>query len=135
MQANKLTESLSVAGQIAPDDVAAIAAAGFKTIINNRPDGEKPGQPASDAVRAAAEAAGLAYHINPLVPGGLTPAIVAEQGRLLREAEGPVLAHCASGNRSTILWALCNPDGLDADERIRRAAEVGYDIAGLRPNL
>ena len=54
-------DSISVAPQIQPEDIAAIKAAGFVAVVNNRPDEEQEGQPDGDAIRAAAEAAGLTY--------------------------------------------------------------------------
>ena len=132
MQANRLTEKHSVSGQIEPSDVGAIKAAGFTAIICNRPDGEAPGQP---TIAAAAEAAGIAFHANPMVGGTLPGEIVEKQGEILRGADAPVLAYCASGRRSTALWMLSNPDQLDADERLRRAEEAGYDLEMLRPQL
>ena len=135
MQANRLTEKHSVSGQIEPSDVGAIKAAGFTAIICNRPDGEAPGQPTIAQVAAAAEAAGIAFHANPMVGGTLPGEIVEKQGEILRGADAPVLAYCASGRRSTALWILSNPDHLDADERLRRAEEAGYDLEMLRPQL
>ena len=40
MIGRKVTETLSVSPQIQDQDVAAIAAAGFRAILCNRPDGE-----------------------------------------------------------------------------------------------
>jgi uncharacterized protein (TIGR01244 family) len=135
MQANRLTEKHSVSGQIEPSDVEAIKAAGFTAIICNRPDDEMVGQPKMANVAAAAEAAGLAFHANPMAGGTLPGEIVEKQGEILRGTDAPVLAYCASGRRSTALWMLSNPDALDADERLRRAAEAGYDLEMLRPQL
>lgn len=135
MKANKLTDRLSVAGQIEPADVAEIKAAGFTAIICNRPDGEGETQPTSSEVGAAASEAGLPYHYNPLVPGELTPEIIAKQGEVLKSAEGPVFAYCGSGMRASMLWALANPEGLDVETRIARAAAVGYDLEPLREKL
>ena len=135
MQAKKLTDTLSVAGQIAPVDVTAAKAAGVTTIICNRPDGEAADQPAADAIRAAAEAADIAFHHNPITPGNPTPDAVRRQGELIKDADGKVLAYCGSGQRATVLWMLANPGGLSADERIACAADAGYDLAQLRPKL
>ena len=135
MQANRITDKYSASGQIEPSDVEAIKNAGFTAIICNRPDGEAPGQPTIAEVAAAAEAAGIAFHANPMAGGTLPGEIVEKQGEILRGANAPVLAYCASGRRSTALWMLSNPEGLDADERLRRAAEAGYDLEMLRPQL
>lgn len=135
MQPNTITTNYSVAGQIQPADVDAVRELGFGTIICNRPDGEAPGQPAAAEIEAAAGAAGLAFHYNPLVPDRMTQDNVSTQGELASSAEKPVFAYCASGRRSTMLWMLANPEGLSADERIDCANAAGYDLAGLRPNL
>ena len=135
MQANRLTEKHSVSGQIDPSDVEAIKAAGFTAIICNRPDDEMVGQPKMAEVAAAAEAAGLAFHANPMAGGTLPGEIVGKQGEILRGTDAPVLAYCASGRRSTALWMLSNPEELDADERLHRAAGAGYDLEMLRPQL
>lgn len=135
MDHKKLTDRLAVCGQISPEDVKNIEAAGYKTIICNRPDGEKPEQPAAAEIRQAAEAAGIAFHHNPISPDNVTPEAVAEQGRLLSECEGPALAYCGSGKRATVLWALANPEGKSVDDRLRCAAEAGHDLEPLRPRL
>ena len=106
MEIRPLTENYSVAPQIAPDDVAAIAGAGFRTIVCNRPDGEQPGQPPVDAVRAAAEAAGLEFRYIPVVSGSITDENVTEMAAALQEAPSPVLAYCRSGTRCANLYGL-----------------------------
>ncbi len=131
----QLTPSLSVASQITEAEVADLAAEGFKTIINNRPDGEVPGQPPGAAIEEAAKRAGLAYHFQPVVSGHLTEDDVAAFGDTLDAAEGPVLAFCRSGTRCTMLWALSESRRQDADGLVATAAEAGYDLTGLRPVL
>ena len=131
----QLTSSLAVASQIAEDEVAALAAQGFTTIINNRPDGEAPGQPSAAAIEEAAERAGLAYHFMPVISGRMTEDDVAAFGEALEAADGPVLAFCRSGTRCTVLWALSESRHPDADAIIAMAANAGYDIAGLQPAL
>ena len=99
------TEHFATAPQISPQDMAAIAAHGFHTVINNRPDGEGgPDQPTSQAMAQAAQAAGLAYHYLPVISGQITPEQVAEFAALVNTAPGPVLAFCRSGARSTNIW-------------------------------
>jgi uncharacterized protein (TIGR01244 family) len=102
-----LSDTVAAAGQIAPADLPAIAAHGFKTVINNRPDGEGgPAQPASEELRRAAEAAGLGYVHLPVVSGQLTPDQVTGMAVALREAKGPVFAFCRSGARTEHLFRL-----------------------------
>lgn len=130
-----LDESTLVSCQIAPEDVAQAAAEGVSLIVNNRPDGEEPGQPSGAEIAAAAEAAGIAYRHIP-VAGGLAPDQVAAMGDALAGAEGKVLAFCRSGTRSTYLWALARASaGSDGAEIMARAAAAGYDLSPLRNYL
>ena len=130
----RLDDNASVAPQLAPEDLAAVKAAGFVAVVNNRPDDEEPGQPSSLAVQHAAAAAGLAYTALP-VGHGFTHAQVAAMGEALA-ADGPVLAFCRSGTRSTYLWALARAAaGDDPDALAIKAAAAGYDLAPLRPLL
>ncbi|SDA27261.1 TIGR01244 family sulfur transferase [Sphingomonas sp. NFR15] len=132
----KMDDSVSVAPQITPEDVADIAAAGFVAIVNNRPDGEDPGQPEGAAVRAAAEAAGLAYTEIPVTQAGFSHPQIDAMVQALEEAGGPVLAFCRSGTRSCNLWALAQAkQGRDPDVLIAKGREAGYDLNGLRPLL
>jgi uncharacterized protein (TIGR01244 family) len=132
----RLTEAVSVAGQIEPADMAAAASAGFTHVINNRPDGEEYGQPACADMRAAAAAAGLGYTAIPIDHRGFDQAQVAAMAAALDAAPGPVLAFCRSGTRSANLWALAEAKrGSDPDTIIAAAASGRYDVTGLRATL
>ena len=89
-----------VAGQIRPEDMAEIAAAGVTLIVNNRPDFEEPGQPTSEEIRGAAEAVGLAYRDIP-VSGAIAPHQAEAAAEALEQAGGKALFFCRSGTRST----------------------------------
>ncbi|MEL7030031.1 MAG: sulfur transferase domain-containing protein, partial [Pseudomonadota bacterium] len=65
-QFRTLAPDFAVAPQISQQDVAAAAADGVVLIVNNRPDGEEPGQPAGAEIEAAARAAGVAYAAIPV---------------------------------------------------------------------
>ena len=54
---------------------------------------------------------------------------------MIAGSAGPVLAHCASGKRATMLWALANPEAMDADERMDRAGKAGHDLSDIRHRL
>jgi uncharacterized protein (TIGR01244 family) len=130
-----IDEQVLVAGQILPGDAAAAAALGVTMIVNNRPDGEEPGQPAGAEVEAAARAAGLGYVHLP-VAGGIAPGQAEAMAAILDAAEGKVLAFCRSGTRSTYLWALARAlQGADGDALAAQAAAAGYDLSPLRPYL
>ena len=129
-----VTEDFAVSPQIAPADVAAAADRGFALIINNRPDGEAPDQPANAAIEAAARAAGLAYLYLPVV-GRASPEQIVAMGEAIDAGGGKTLAFCRSGARSITTWALAQ---LAAEKRGREAlialgAGAGYDVsAALR---
>ena len=133
MQLHPLSKDLSVTTQIAVADIAALAAQGFRSIINNRPDAEEAGQPTSATLAAAAKQAGLDYRHIPVVPGQLQDAQVTAFAAALADLPGPVLAFCRTGTRSSTLWALQATGSADAILETARAA--GYDLSGLRPRL
>jgi uncharacterized protein (TIGR01244 family) len=112
--------------------VAEAARLGFKTIINNRPDGEAPGQPTSAEVEAAAKAAGLNYLHIPVV-GGPTPAQIEAERQALAQTPGPVLAYCRSGTRSIVTWSLgqAHSGAKSRQELVSLGAAAGYDLSGV----
>jgi uncharacterized protein (TIGR01244 family) len=125
----RLDETMWVAGQIGADALASLAARGIRTVINNRPDGEEPGQPPSAEIEAAAQAAGLDYRHIP-VSGGFSEAQVEAMAQALEA--GPTLAFCKSGTRSTFLWALARARrGDEAEALVAKAAEAGYDLSPI----
>lgn len=134
-----LTPGFAVAGQLRPEDMATAAAQGYVLVINNRPDGEEPGQPSAEAMAAAAQAAGLDYHYIPLRGGGLTMDHVSQTEAVLAQGKGPALAYCRSGMRSATLWALAQAKtGADPQALITQAAQAGYDltpVAGLMEQM
>jgi len=132
----RIDDRISVAPQITPWDVSEIVRAGFVAIVNNRPDDEEPGQPDSAEIRAAAEAAGLAYTAIPITHAGFSHPQVEAMVAALDAAGGPVLAYCRSGTRSCNLWALASAKaGGDPAELVTKGAGAGYDLSGIRPLL
>jgi sulfide:quinone oxidoreductase len=133
LQPKRLTDALSVAPQLEPDDVVAAAAQGYRSLINNRPDGEADDQPASAAIETVARQAGLAYRYLPVVSGQLEDAQAQAFAAALETLPGPVLAFCRTGTRCASLWAL-QARG-DADAVLATARVAGYDLTALRPRL
>lgn len=130
----RLNDNAAVAPQIDPADLPAIKAAGFATVINNRPDDEEPDQPRGDTIRAATQAAGLRYVAVPFAGGQLTPQVLAAMAEAMEH--GPVLAFCRSGTRSCNLWALAGAlRGDDPVTMVDQAATAGYDLSALRSSL
>ena len=101
------SDQFGTIGQIEPSHLAEIAAQGYKSVINNRPDGEGgPDQPTNASIQAEAEKLGLNYAYLPVIPSAINVDQVREMARLLRTMPGPVLAFCRSGARSTNLYQL-----------------------------
>ncbi len=119
----------SVAGQIAPADIAGIKAQGFQTIICNRPDGETWGQPDFDGIATAARLAGMQVAHLP-ISGGVGGADVIAFNNMLRDMPAPVLAYCRSGMRCMTLWACTQArDGVAIDDILTQAEAAGYDLS------
>jgi uncharacterized protein (TIGR01244 family) len=135
MDIRSLTDSYAVTPQITTEDVADIAAAGFTTVICNRPDGEIPTEYQAAAIRAAVEGAGLSFVVNPVIGGAITMENVTAQGAAIAGSTGPVLAYCASGNRSSIVWALSQAGKRPTDELIGIPARYGYMLEPFRPTI
>ena len=135
MDIRALTPTYAVSPQIEPGDLPAIKAAGYTTIIDNRPDGEIPPHLHTPVMQQAAEALGLTFIANPVIGGALTQDNVDAQRAAIDGATGPVFAYCASGNRSSVVWALAHAGDLPTDDLIGIPARFGYQLEHLRPTL
>lgn len=105
MEYRQIDDNYAVAPQIAMTDVALIKAAGYRSVICNRPDNEDPGQPAHADIQKAVEDAGLQFRWIPVISGQMTQQNVADQAAALDELPAPVFAYCRSGTRCTNLYA------------------------------
>ena len=102
-----LTEKLAIAGQLTADQLQEISAAGFKSVICNRPDFEGgPAQPTAESMRQAASTLGLQFAYLPVSPYGGTPEEAMKMGELMGQLPTPMLAYCASGGRCMGLIGL-----------------------------
>jgi uncharacterized protein (TIGR01244 family) len=128
----QLDDRTMVSGQIAPEEVAGLAEHGITVIVNNRPDGEEPGQPLAADIEAAAADAGIPYHFVPIIRG-IGPADVEEMQKALRETgDGKLLAFCRSGRRSAFACALAHrEDGASREEVEERLNAAGFDPAPI----
>jgi len=135
LEIRPIVPGFAVAPQIEPEDMAELAAMGYRTVINNRPDSEVDPYFAHQAMAAAAKAAGLGYYRLPYVPGALSDALIDDFAAALAAAEQPVLAYCRSGTRSSHLWALAEAPHRPLAEIVSAAAAAGYDLHDLLPDL
>jgi sulfide:quinone oxidoreductase len=127
-----LAPGLTAAGALNAADIEALAASGVKTIVNNRPDNEDPGQLPADAARTLCAAHGIAYHHIPFVGAMLSAADIDAFEAVLKSGPRPVVAHCRSGTRSTMIWALTRMRaGDDPAALVALGARNGVDISAL----
>lgn len=135
MDIRQLTPDFAVSPQIDPTDVPQIAAAGFKTVICNRPDQEVPVELGFETMKIAVEAAGLTFINLPTTHQTLSLDMAQHQAHLVDDAGGPVLAYCASGTRSSIIWSFGMAGRLSTDEIISATTKAGYQLGQMRPQL
>jgi uncharacterized protein (TIGR01244 family) len=129
----QLDEKTLVGGQISAADMEELKRHGVTMIVNNRPDGEDPGQPTSREICLAAEAAGIAYRHVPIVRGMGPTDIEAMRDAMHEADEGKLLAYCRSGNRSTLAWAVAKrEDGAKREELEACAEAAGFSLAPIQ---
>lgn len=131
MDIRKIDDSISVAPQIQPQDMAELSKLGFQAVICNRPDGEAGDQPDQAVMAEAAANAGIEFRFLPLAPGQLTAQLIEDFGAAAEDMPGPVLAYCRSGTRSATLWALSQSGKQRPAEILRKAADAGYDLGNI----
>jgi sulfide:quinone oxidoreductase len=135
MEIKKISPFLSVSPQIYPGHMERLAALGFKTLINNRPDNETDDQPLVEELVVEAARHGMVLISIPVIPGGLSEQNVREFGQEMGRVKGPVLAYCRSGMRSTSLWALHEARHMDSATIINFASTIGYDLSSQKEHL
>lgn len=131
MNTAQLTPDFHVATQIKVEDIAALKDAGFTHIICNRPDFESAPEDAPDLIGAAARKAGLGFSNIPFMPSGIRPEDIADQAK----PTGKVLAYCASGTRSAILWALSQAGKQPTDDILATMSSAGFPMEQIRGQL
>lgn len=133
MELRALTPRYSVSPQIAPEDMPAIAAAGFTTVICNRPDSEVPAELQAAAMHAAAQAVGLKFEVLELSHQTLTPDNAARQRAMIEASDGTVLAYCRSGTRCAVIWSLDQLTEVPLAEVMARTEAAGYNLSSYLP--
>ena len=129
----KLNDAVSVSPQLQLDDVTALAKAGFKSIICNRPDSETGEHPSSAAVAEAAEKSGLQFAYVPAISGAITDQDGEKMAAALAKLPAPTLAYCRSGARSTKLTDMARTASKAASSPATRfnVVIVGGGSAGI----
>jgi sulfide:quinone oxidoreductase len=132
----QLETEVFVAPQLIEADFAEVAARGFRSVVNNRPDGEAPDQLPQAQAAAAALRHGLQYRYLPVENLNVTDEdVVIAYARLMDDLPGPILFYCRSGTRCTILWAQVAAPRLGVARTMEIASKAGYDLEVLRERL
>jgi sulfide:quinone oxidoreductase len=132
----QLEPSVFVAPQVAEADFAEIAARGFRSVVDNRPDGEAADQLPNQRAEAAARAHGLRFRYDPVANAEVTGEdAVGKFARAMAELPGPILFYCRSGTRCTILWAQASVRRLGVERTLEIAARAGYNLDAIREEL
>ena len=132
----KLSDSIFASPQIGLAEVAEAADQGIAVIVNNRPEDESDDQTPGAEIEAAAREKGMDYVAIPVTHAGFSESQVKAMAEALDRADGPVLAYCRSGTRSTLLWSLAQASkGADPDALAAQAAQAGYDLSPVRQLL
>jgi sulfide:quinone oxidoreductase len=132
----KLDPQVSVSPQLVAADFAEAAARGFRSVVNNRPDGEAADQLPNAEAAALAQRHGLEYRYQPVRNVNVTDDdVVAAFERLLDELPAPILFYCRSGTRCTTLWTQVSAPRLGVDAALQTAREAGYNLEPLRDTL
>jgi sulfide:quinone oxidoreductase len=127
----KINDDITVSPQITAADLPGIAAAGYRSIICNRPDGEGADQQTFDEIDAAAREAGLVARYLPVVSGKVQDGDAEAFGTAMRELPGPAFAYCRTGTRSATLWSLSQSKALTPPQILAATKAAGYDMAGV----
>lgn len=133
MDLREITPRYFVSPQLTAADMPAIAAAGFTTVICNRPDSEVTEDLQAATLRAAAEAAGLRFKVLELVHQTLTPENAVLHRQLVEAGGDKVLAYCRSGTRSSVIWAIGQIGAIGLDGVLARTQAAGYRLDSYMP--
>lgn len=135
MEPKKISDHLSVSQQLALTEIGEVAAAGFRSIIVNRPDGEGDDQPTFAEVEAEARSAGIEAHYLPVSPGKISDADVDAFAKAIGTLPTPILGFCRTGTRTTTLWALSQARSKEIHEILATGKSAGYDLSGVAARI
>lgn len=135
LKISRLSETLSVCGQVSADDVQAIADLGFKHVICNRPDGEADAQPSADSIQVAFAKFDIGFYRVFVEAGSMSSAVVDEFAELTSSLNGPILAYCRSGTRSATLWASSQVGKQPTGDILATVKDAGFKVDSLAARL
>jgi len=131
-----IDKNYHVSPQIEPDQISDIADKGFVRVICNRPDLEVPPSLRSSIMADLATKAKIEFHTLELTHETMTPENILKQRKLFTDANGPVLAYCASGTRCSVIWALGEAiTGTNINYILEKTLAAGYNLSGLEVSM
>ena len=131
-----IDKNYHVSPQIEPAQISDIADKGFVKIICNRPDLEVPPSLCSSVMAELAAKAEIEFHVLELTHETMTPENIIKQRKIFIDANGPVLAYCASGTRCTVIWALGEAiTGTNINYILEKTSAAGYNLSGLETSM
>lgn len=130
----ELPGDVFVTGQLLAAQMQALAEQGVMSFVNNRPDMEAPIQPLSEELEQAAQTLGVDYFYIPMT-GGLTPGLIEASVTAYENAPRPIIAFCASGMRSAVLWGFAHVEKLGVDGVMDALSAAGFNLEQIRAPL
>ena len=128
LQIKPLSDQFSVSPQILLDDLPAIAKLGFKSVINNRPDGEESDQPGNNQFKEKCLEIGLEYQYIPVISNQISKKNILDMSDYMGKMTKPIFAFCRTGTRSCSLWLGGAQDSATLADRVDKANAQGYQI-------
>lgn len=131
----ELTHKISVADQLTLHDLGAAKAAGFKSVVCNRPDEEGEPHVEADAMAQEANALGLEFRYLPVNGANITETDVVQHAAILAELPTPILTYCRSGARCAKLWALSEAGKQDVNTLVETVDRAGLSVVDIAHRL
>ena len=131
-----ITLEFAIGPQPTAKDFAAVRSAGYAAVLNVRPDDEHGNYLVSGDARPLAENQGLTYAHSPSNNHALFETDIIDRfERALTELPKPIFAHCKSGTRAAILWALVASRQREVKDVIADLRKAGQEIEFLEDEL
>lgn len=124
-----------VAEQLSVEDLTAIQEQGIKNIICNRPDGEVPNQPAFEMIKSEAAKLGITCFYLPMKDQNVSQQLAQQTKQLLDSLEGPILAYCRTGTRSSIAWSAAQLGDMPINKIIEATTQAGYNLGDITQSM
>lgn len=130
----ELPGDVFVTGQLLAAQMQALAEQGVMSFVNNRPDMEVPMQPTAEELEAVAQGLGVDYYHIPM-SSGISPGLIDASVTAYENLPRPIVAFCASGMRSSALWAFAHVEAMGVDGVLDGISSVGINLEQLRQPL